>query len=586
MADIELRVAAEGVSEASSEINRLAGTIKDLGASVLTLESLKKVGEWITDNQRAMIQLDNAYQNFGSHLTQTKGDLLKWAEDSQKSTTLLGSNIAQGEAVLLRFASLTEEQFNKAREVMLDLAAQMGGDTTEAARKLGIALERPEMAMRLLRQFGVVLSADLQKLVKDLAANGQQADAQNIILHELSTRMVKASEDTKTLGGSITQLKNSFKGLFETINTKPLVDAIHDINKDVSSSGFKQGMDALTGFLGKYLQVEDKILGGVLSAFTGFSYGGHVGDVLGTNAPLSSTGPTGRSLPNPDTFVLPKVRPDILQEQQAKDLPLPEKGALDQYFQGLDDATKTGLEKISDDWNTFVVSLIELRSESLIDQEEFNKRYLAKIDELFGEGFEEHLPKQRVPQFSELTKLGKQAAEQLQAAFTNMFDKIGQGGVNMGATLVAVFKRILAEALATDLVKALGIAQLFSGAGNTGANSSGSGGSSVIGSILRGVGSFFGIGGLASGGYAVDRPVIVGESGPELLVPGYQGTSVIPQNSWGGAGGGINYNSSTVINGTGVSAEQLSVLVAKNNDNQRAELMRMLDRNGVGRMRS
>jgi hypothetical protein len=56
----------------------------------------------------------------------------------------------------------------------------------------------------------------------------------------------------------------------------------------------------------------------------------------------------------------------------------------------------------------------------------------------------------------------------------------------------------------------------------------------------------YGVGARASGGpVSAGAPYIVGERGPELMVPGSNGT-VVPNNKLGGVGGGGNSYSITV----------------------------------------
>lgn len=77
-------------------------------------------------------------------------------------------------------------------------------------------------------------------------------------------------------------------------------------------------------------------------------------------------------------------------------------------------------------------------------------------------------------------------------------------------------------------------------------------------------------------------PYLVGEKGPELFVPSGSGT-IVPN---GVTGASVNYSPNTVINASaGTDMNQLLAIIAINNDKQRAELLRMLQRNGFGRLR-
>lgn len=83
----------------------------------------------------------------------------------------------------------------------------------------------------------------------------------------------------------------------------------------------------------------------------------------------------------------------------------------------------------------------------------------------------------------------------------------------------------------------------------------------------------------------MNGPAIVGENGPELFVPPGFGGSIVPNYAMGGMGG-INYSPITNIQASeGTDMNKLKAILAINNDQQRAELMRMFERNGFGRLR-
>ena len=192
-----------------------------------------------------------------------------------------------------------------------------------------------------------------------------------------------------------------------------------------------------------------------------------------------------------------------------------------------------------------------------------------------------------------------QLVQALQNSFQGFFNNTHEGLRGFVEDFLKAFQQILASAMAMDLVDALGL-----GAYIGRPNSSGG----FVGSLFSGIGSLFtgpsnltvsasdwssalaslgtvtSIFPMAGGGVLPAGSIAqVGESGTEWLIP-QQAMSVVPKSKLGGSTA-INYAPVTNISGTGLSAAQLSAVIAANNQKQREEMFRTMDRNGLGRMR-
>jgi phage-related minor tail protein len=117
--------------------------------------------------------------------------------------------------------------------------------------------------------------------------------------------------------------------------------------------------------------------------------------------------------------------------------------------------------------------------------------------------------------FRRAAEFGKQISSNLADAIVN--------GQNLGTALVNSFKAAAAEALASGLFK------LLLGDGTAG-------GSGLLSGAVTAISSFFG-GARANGGpVSAGSAYLVGERGPELIVPNASGY-VIANNKMGGGGG-------------------------------------------------
>lgn len=115
--------------------------------------------------------------------------------------------------VLLRFKEIQgTAAFDRVMKDAGDLAVTLGTDLPSAARTLGLALQDPEKAVRLLRSANVVLDQAQKDALKSAVAQGDQAKVQEIILGSLEKQVggaAKAFGDT--LAGSQARATESLK---------------------------------------------------------------------------------------------------------------------------------------------------------------------------------------------------------------------------------------------------------------------------------------------------------------------------------------------------------------------------------------
>lgn len=205
---------------------------------------------------------------------------------------------------------------------------------------------------------------------------------------------------------------------------------------------------------------------------------------------------------------------DSLLEKQGRllnpkftDVPGDDKGPL----AGLDAFIKqyeTAAQKIE----RLTIQLNEFKDQ--LDPAEF-KRIQEEINKIWSEGLEEinvgplrRMRKVTEKTANEMTEFAKQAARNMQDAFADfLFDPFSDGLKGMLKGFLDILRRMIAEAAA---------ARFF-------------GGDSALAGFLGGF-----IGAKALGGpVAAGSPYLVGERGPEVIVPGTSGT-VIPNNKLGG----------------------------------------------------
>jgi hypothetical protein len=137
-----------------------------------------------------------------------------------EATTFDDEDIAAAQTALLGFGTIVGEQFTDATDAAADLAAFLGVDVEDAARKLGKALADPEAGLGRLQMAIGPLTDEQQRLIDQFVAAGDTASAQQVILDAVSEKIGTTAEDlAATTGGSMAQAMNKMEEAGEALGT-------------------------------------------------------------------------------------------------------------------------------------------------------------------------------------------------------------------------------------------------------------------------------------------------------------------------------------------------------------------------------
>jgi hypothetical protein len=237
--------------------------------------------------------------------------------------------------------------------------------------------------------------------------------------------------------------------------------------------------------------------------------------------------------------------------------------AFETLYDKWDNATKTTIQKQAESFREFSAILDELVSSGRISIEEANARLSEELDGILTgvkvtgkKTFEE--VKTDVGMMSEFAA---QAARNMQTAFADfLFDPFSNGLKGMLKGFVDTIRRMVAEFAASQLMKFF-FTPFASGSG-------------LLASFAK-----FAIGGKAMGGSVLgSKPYIVGERGPELFVPGSNG-SIVPNDRMGGMTVAPVYN----IDARGATADLQKALPGILQENNRRIFDELDRRYGIGR---
>lgn len=164
----------------------------------------------------------------------------RWASELHKTTGMAETNIVEIAGSLAVFGNINAQIMPKVLEHSANLSMLWGDSLTGAAKKLGKALEDPIQGMLLLRDSEVNLDIETRKLIETLTAQGKVAEAQDLLLQSLDTRVGGLAASMHGATGSMGALKTSFNELKGAIGEDLL-----------GIPGVEAALRALDGYLDK-----------------------------------------------------------------------------------------------------------------------------------------------------------------------------------------------------------------------------------------------------------------------------------------------------------------------------------------------
>ena len=171
-------------------------------------------------------RMTTVWDNVGKATGKSARQIDDYAEAIEKSTFFSSEAIKESALLLAATESLTDEGFDRAMQVSLDLAAAMGENVTAAAQTLAKAIQEPESALSRLKTIGVSFTDDEKKQIKELAEANKQFEAQEMILAKVESKykgVAQAIADTPM--GKLDAIKDTLGDIRENIG-KDIVDAL------------------------------------------------------------------------------------------------------------------------------------------------------------------------------------------------------------------------------------------------------------------------------------------------------------------------------------------------------------------------
>ena len=239
------------------------------------------------DSESAMAELNAVIKSTGGAAGVTAKSVTDYASEMQRMTKFSDDAIISGTSMLLTFTKIGKDVMPLAQDAMLNMAEKFGS-MDNAAVMLGKALNDPVVGMGALREAGVTFSPVQQKQIRDFMAMGKTAEAQKVILRELSTEfggLAIAAGDTTS--GKLAKLTNNMQDLGAAVGTiaqpaliwlvnslNGLITAFSDAPKPV------QGLIIAIGGILAAIGPVIKVILGVQAAMKLFAAGGALAGII------------------------------------------------------------------------------------------------------------------------------------------------------------------------------------------------------------------------------------------------------------------------------------------------------------------
>lgn len=226
------------IDQVEGRLSGMGGKLKTLGkfaavgagATVVAIGAIGKSAlESLGRIERIGAQTDAVIRSTGGAAGVTRKQIDDLAGSLEAMSSVEAEAITEGQNLLLTFtkvqnkAGAGNDVFDQATKAMLDMSVAMGKDMPSTAQLVGKALNDPIAGLTALSRAGVQFTDDQKNMIRGMVESGDVMGAQKIILGELNTQFGGSAEALgNTLTGRIERLKHQFGTLTESIAAKLL----------------------------------------------------------------------------------------------------------------------------------------------------------------------------------------------------------------------------------------------------------------------------------------------------------------------------------------------------------------------------
>lgn len=266
--------AVEGATGTFGKMALMAGTIGlVVGGIAIGVEKVTQtIGGLLTaasDEARVMALTNSTLKATGDISGMTAEGVRKIALSIEQTTPVSLVAAQSAENMLLVYNNIGHTTLPLATKAVVDMATAMnsgmtpGADQlTEAARRLGLALQDPIGGLSMLSRTGVRFTDGEKALMATMVDSGKVWEAQGVILDKVMGKFGGSSEaQLQTFQGSMDHLKNSFTLVASTIGSALLPAVTYLANALADTLG--KAADYVTQHMGQIQAGMTVIAGGI-----------------------------------------------------------------------------------------------------------------------------------------------------------------------------------------------------------------------------------------------------------------------------------------------------------------------------------
>lgn len=214
-----------GLENADSKANKLEATIGRVAGAVGALFAAAEIFSFIkesvgafNESAQASAQLDASLQSTNYEAGVTREALDKLSLSVMDNSLFDDDAVTNSEALLTTFTNIKGAIYTDAIPAIADMATKMGTDLNGATIQVGKALNDPIKGIAALSRVGVSFTEKQKDMIKHLVETGHQADAQRMILAELTKEFGGSAAAAAAAGtGPFTVLGHQFGNIKERI---------------------------------------------------------------------------------------------------------------------------------------------------------------------------------------------------------------------------------------------------------------------------------------------------------------------------------------------------------------------------------
>lgn len=263
---------------AGSTFKRIAGAAAGLAVTAGVAEFFRGSVDAARESNKIAAQTAAVIKSTGGAAGESVKDIENLATKISNLTGVDDEAIQGAENLLLTFTNIGKGSgiFEGATQAVVDMSAALGQDAKSSAIQLGKALNDPIRGVTALQRVGVSFTQQQRDQIKAMVEAGRTADAQKLILRELSKEF---GGSAKAVATPFDRLKVTLGNLQEQVGNK-LIPAL-DKGATFLADHLPGALDKTGKAFARVRDVVKPIVEGISDFIAGFRKGGDQADSAG-----------------------------------------------------------------------------------------------------------------------------------------------------------------------------------------------------------------------------------------------------------------------------------------------------------------